>query len=469
MLRQSIVRKFMYLYLIVAVSSLSFMGFYSYFKARNALQSRAIEQLNSVRSIKKAQVENYFRSLKSTGRQADFDTITEILLDTNQTKGLGRSGDIYLVGDDFRIKSRSRFPSYLNEGSQMRTPAILQAFKSGEGHSVNPDYRKILCLSSFDKLNTDDQSYVILAEIDYSEAMAPIKNLRNDLIFISIIILMLIFSIAQVISTDILLPIREMKNAAVRIGKGDFSTRVNLQPQNEFGLLATTFNQMIENIEKNTAELLDERTKRITALFDGQEQERHRISLDLHDGLAQQLVAIRMTLNNMIDRNELNNEAKLSSLRQQLSDAIEELRKISYDLAPSGLMEFSIENALANLANQIRQNSSINIDFSAFGDFSGIDQRTKIYLYRIVQEAIANTIKHAEATQLLIQLTETTTHYVLIIEDNGKGFEFNMNNLGLGKGLFNMHERSILLNGTFDVESIRDKGTTIRVKINKLQ
>jgi len=114
MLRQSIVRKFMYLYLIVAVSSLSFMGFYSYFKARNALQSRAIEQLNSVRSIKKAQVENYFRSLKSTGRQADFDTITEILLDTNQTKGLGRSGDIYLVGDDFRIKSRSRFPSYLN-------------------------------------------------------------------------------------------------------------------------------------------------------------------------------------------------------------------------------------------------------------------------------------------------------------------------------------------------------------------
>lgn len=459
----------MYLYLIVAISSLSFMGFYSYYKARNALLSRAIEQLNSVRSIKKAQVESYFFYLNSNGRQADFDTINEILLDTNQTKGLGRSGDIYIVGDDFRIKSRSRFPGYLKEGRQIRTPGIVQAFESGEGHLIDRDYRNILCLSSFDKLKVDGKDWVIMAEIDYSEAMAPIKNLRNDLIFISIIILLLILSIAQVISTDIISPIREMKNAAIRIGKGDFNTRVNIQSSNEFGLLATAFNQMIENIEKNTAELLDERTRRITALFDGQEQERHRISLDLHDGLAQQLIAIRMTLNNMIDRNELNNETKLSNLKLQITDAIDELRKISCDLAPTGLLEFSIENALANLVNQIRQNSSINIDFSAFGDFSGINQRTKIYLYRIVQEAISNTIKHAEATQLLIQLTETTTHYVLIIEDNGKGFEFNMNDLGLGKGLFNMHERSILLNGTFDVESIRNEGTTIRVKVNKDQ
>jgi signal transduction histidine kinase len=469
MQRKSIARKFMYLYLIVAVSSLSFMGFYSYFKSKNALLSRAIEQLNSVRSIKKAQIENYFNFLKVNKLQPDFDTVSEILLDTNQTKGLGRSGDIYIVNDDFRIISKSRFPGYLREGKQIRTKGIIQAFASGEGHSINPDYRNILCLSSFDKLNIEGHNWVIVAEIDYSEAMSPIKNLRNDLIFISIIILLLILSIAQVITTDILLPIREMKNAAIGIGKGDFSSRVNFQSSNEFGLLATAFNQMIENIERNTAELVDERTKRITALFDGQEQERHRISLDLHDGLAQQLIAIRMTLNNLIDRKELNNEAKLSNLKQQITDAIDELRKISYDLAPAGLLEFSIENALANLVNQISQNSSIEIDFSAFGDFSGINQRTKIYLYRIVQEAIANTIKHAEATQLLIQLTETTTHYVLIIEDNGKGFEFNRNNLGLGKGLFNMQERSILLNGTFDVESIRDEGTTIRVKINKVQ
>jgi len=459
----------MFLYLIVAVSSLSIMGFYAYFKSKNALISRAIEQLNTVKSIKKAQVESYFSYIESKQSQADLKVINEILLDTNQTKGLGKTGEIYIVGDDYQIKSKSRFRNYASGPVKAETRSVKIALKTGEGHAVNPDYRNVLCLSSFDKLNIEGLNWVIVAEIDYAEAMAPIKNLRNDLVFISAIILLLILSIAHVITSDIVVPILKMKNAALKIGKGDFNSRVDIRSENEFGLLASAFNQMIDDLQKNTSDLLDERTKRITALFDGQELERHRISRDLHDGLAQQLVAVKMTLDNMINHHELSNQARLDNLKQQINSAIDELRKISYDLAPAGILEFSIENSIANLVNQIRENSSLHIDFSAFGDFSGLNQRTKIYLYRIVQEAVANTVKHAEADHLDIQLTETGTHFVLIIEDDGKGFEFSMNDPGLGKGLFNMYERSILLNGTFDVESYPGKGTTIRIKINKDQ
>jgi two-component system sensor histidine kinase DegS len=137
-------------------------------------------------------------------------------------------------------------------------------------------------------------------------------------------------------------------------------------------------------------------------------------------------------------------------------------------LAPSGILEFGFEMAIKNLCNQVQKTTGINIDFSWFGNFEHIKQRTKIYLYRIVQEALNNAIKHSEATQIQIQLTETAENLVLIIEDNGKGFNYDTNDLGLGKGLFNMRERSILLDGTFDVETSPEKGTTIRVKVNKV-
>jgi len=469
MFKKSIIKKFMFLYVIVGVSSLSLVGLYSYFKAKQALISRATEQLNSVKSLKKVQIENYLNDCKTKQLEFNYDEINKIMLDTNQTNGLGKSGEIYLVGNDFYLKSKSRFfPNSINS-IKAETQSAKKAFLCGNGNAVFPDYRKILCLSSFDKLNVTGLSWIIIAEIDYNEAMIPITNLRNDLIFVSIIVLMFILSIAQVITSDIVIPILKLKNSAEKIGKGNFDAKVDIKTENEFGVLASSFNQMIDDIQYNTLELLNEKTKRISALYDGQEFERHRISRELHDGLAQQLIAIKMTLENLINRNELLNENKTNELKQQINSSIDELRKISYDLAPAGIMEFSIEIALKNLCNQIQNNTAIQIEFSAFGDFSNLNQRSKIYLYRIVQEALNNTIKHAEATQIQIHLTETNSNMVLMIEDNGKGFNFDNKNLGLGKGLFNMRERSILLNGTFDIETFPNRGTTIRVKVNKLQ
>lgn len=459
----------MYLYIIVAVTSISLIGFYSYYQSRSALMSRAIEQLNTVRSIKKVQIENYFHFNHDTNELRETDFLNSVLLDTAQTKGLGRSGEIYVVDDRFNIRSKSRFNYQNNQNIRVFTTASRTAFSKGEGQLITKDYRGIKCLSSFDRLNIKGRNWIILAEIDFNEAMSPIFNLRNDIILISLIILLLTLSIAQVITTDIIRPVSKMKEAAVRIGSGDYDAKVDIRKKDEFGLLAMAFNQMIDDIKRNTGELLEERTKRITALFDGQETERHRISADLHDGLAQQLIAIRLTLDNIINRNEFEDPAKINDLRSQILTAIDEVRKISYDLAPAGLLEFPLDAALSNLVNQIQSSSTVKIDFSAFGDFLALNQKTKIYLYRIAQEAISNTLKHAEASQIHLQLTETPGHYAMIIEDNGKGFNFDMTKTGQGKGLFNMHERSMLLNGTFDVETSPEKGTTIRVKVNRNQ
>jgi len=465
----------MFLYLFVGVLSLSVTGVYSYYKARKALIMRATEQLSSVRSLKKEQIENYLKNPdisnggdELSSSEINFAEIDRIMLDTNQINGLGKTGEVYLVGSDFTMKSKSRFfPGSVNP-VKVETDAVKSAFKNGYGTTISADYRGVLCLASYGKLSVKGINWVIIAEIDYKEAMIPIKNLRNDLIFLSIIILILILSIAQVITADIIVPVLKFKKAALKIGSGDFDSKVFIKSENEFGVLALTFNQMIDNIQKKTSELIQEKAKRISALYDGQEFERHRISRELHDGLAQELIAIKMALENLISKKEIPYNEKINALKNQINHSIDELKKISADLAPSGILEFGFEIAIKNLCTQVHKSSGIQIDFSWFGRFEHIKQRTKLYLYRIVQEALNNAIKHSEADQILVQLTETAENLVLIIEDNGKGFKYNANDLGLGKGLFNMRERSILLDGTFDVETSPEKGTTIRVKVNKI-
>ena len=466
MFKRSIIKKFMFLYLIVGISSVSAIGFYSYYKAKNALLMRAIEQLNSVKSLKKEQIEIFFSNESKS--IINFDQINRIMLDTNQTNGLGKTGEVYLVDSDFLMRSKSRFYCKSTKPIMVRTDAVKSAFNKGCGNMISTDYRNMLCLSSFDKLSVGGLNWVIVAEIDYNEAMIPIKNLRNDLIFVSVIILILILSIAQVITSDIIIPIVKFKNAALKIGQGDFDAKVDICSDNEFGVLALTFNQMIDNIQKKTSELVEEKANRVSALYDGQELERHRISRELHDGLAQELIAIKMTLENLNSKNEPLVKDKITELIFQVNHSIDELRKISTDLAPSGILEFGFEIAIKNLCNQIHKSSGVQVDFSWFGNFDHIKQRTKIYLYRIVQEALNNAVKHSEADRIQVQLTETTENIVLIIEDNGKGFNYDANDLGLGKGLFNMRERSILLDGTFDVETCLEKGTTIWVKVNKI-
>jgi len=477
-LQKNITRKFMILYFVVGVSSLSLIGFYSYFKARNALVMRATEQLHSVRAFKKAQLEFFLNQISGSDTlkrnhlfesllDSIADEIGKIMLDTIHTNGLGKSGEVYLIDSQLRMRSPSRFQGYEFQGLQVNTPAARAAFVASPGYLTGKDYRGRKCLSSYDLIGAGGLKWAIIAEIDYDEALIPIRILRNDLFFISLIILVLIFSIAQVIHADIVAPILKLKASAIEVSNGLTDTRVDINNENELGLLARTFNQMLDSIKANTLELVAEKARRVSALYDGQEFERHRISRELHDGLAQELIAIKLSLENTLSRKDSISEDGIRRFKEQLGHAIEELRKISLDLAPSGILEFSFEAAVKNLCIQTSMATGLGIEFSWHGDFSQTAQRTKIYLYRIIQEALNNTLKHSGADQVHIQMTETPENIVLIIEDNGKGFTYEPCCLDYGKGLFNMRERCNLLGGSHDVETAPGQGTTIRVKVNK--
>ena len=381
--------------------------------------------------------------------------INNIMLDKSRENGLGASGESYLVGDDYLMRSNSRFIPNSVLKTRVNTLSVKNAFADKTGSAIIDDYRTIPVLSSYSRLDLPGLDWAVVAEIDYDEAMIPINSIRNDLVLIAIVISILIFSIAHLISKSISQPIIKLKNATTRIAKGEFGIRVDSHDHDEIGVLSGAFNEMAIQLET-------ERNSRMTALYDGQEIERQRISRELHDGLGQMLVAMKIKYENSIVPDLTKQTESLPELREDFTRIIEEVRKVSYDLAPAGFTEFGLDKAMKLLCSELSKHGGIDIEYSSFGKFEHVPLKVRNYLFRIAQEGLNNAIKHSGAGKIHVQLTETSGYLILMLEDNGKGFEPGVHS---GNGLYNMKERARLLGGTFGLETAPGKGTTIRVKI----
>jgi len=378
-----------------------------------------------------------------------------IMLQDNNRIGLGHSGEAYLVGSDFLMRSASRFI----QGSLLHIPVksetVIAALQGHTGASVTQDYRGIRVLSAYEPLSMAGLKWVVLAEIDYQEAMIPVSDLRNDILLVSLIISIFILGFAQVITKMVTQPIIRLKNAATMIGEGNFDNKVIIRSKDEIGSLAETFNTMSDQVK-------EERQKRILALFDGQEMERRRISRELHDGLGQKLVGTKLQIENCDEEDPDCLRKTMHEAKSGLHSIVDELRRISNDLMPAALIELGLETALRNLCSDVGRQSGIEVDFDT--NLSTIPEDNKaVYLFRIAQEGIHNIIKHAGADIVSMQLIENREFMIFILEDNGIGFD--PSRAVKGNGLSNMRERAGLLSGTFSVESEPGKGTTIRVKI----
>lgn len=207
-------------------------------------------------------------------------------------------------------------------------------------------------------------------------------------------------------------------------------------------------------------ELQLQRMRQVKSVIDGQEKERQRLSRELHDGLGQNLVAIKLKLESIPHdmAGELNNT--LTQVKQMFNHTIEEVRRISNNLMPAALKEFSLAVVLRNLCNEVENNSGISVGLTVGVLPEPIDQLLKTYVYRIIQEALTNVIKHSGASRANITVYADFSNLHLIIEDNGVGFNTAIPT-DTGNGLYNMKERAILLNGSINIISSEGKGTKI--------
>lgn len=392
------------------------------------------------------------------------ETINSIMLEENPMYGLGNTGEIYLVGSDFNMRSQSRFIKNSINNIKVNTEAVINAFSKQPETNIINDYRNIKVISTFNHLNIKDLDWIIIAEIDYDEAMKPVYKIFNKTIFLSIIIFILILFIAYYLSKRITQPIINLTKAIDKVGDGDFNLELKIKSNDEIGVLTESFNNMSIRLKQKTEELEKEKLMRLRAIIDGQELERQRLSRELHDGLGQSLIAIKLQLENIKLCDELNNQNKIDKINDLVNSTIDDVKSMSDNLMPAVLKNFGVIKAIRNICNEYSDNSGINIQFN-FNTIPQLPDLIQNYLFRIVQECINNVIKHSSASELNVDLKYEYDILILTIIDNGNGFELDSIPENSGSGLPNIKERTILMNGTFNLFSDKNSGTKIIISI----
>lgn len=201
-----------------------------------------------------------------------------------------------------------------------------------------------------------------------------------------------------------------------------------------------------------------------------QETERKRIAADLHDGIGQSLSVIKLSIEqaayNLSHGNSREALDALQQLAPRVKDAIVEIRRISMDLRPSTLDDLGILPTLSWFFREFEAACrTIKVDRNITAVESDIPASLKVVIFRILQEAMSNIVKHSEATEVHFSLEKDGQMLIFRVEDNGKGFDTQAfhETPSEGLGLRGMQERARLSGGGYQMKSIRNKGTTIRI------
>jgi two-component system NarL family sensor kinase len=422
--------------------------------------------------------------------EENFQRIQNIL---NETTGMGTTGESYVVGTDTKLRSTSRFfvgkrPVEISVNASSLTDSL---------HIIN-DYRDIEVVSVRRPLGSDSPPWFIYTEFDLKEAMRPVNTLRNYLIIIAILLLIVTAAVTAFVSNAISKPILYLREIIIKLSKGVIpGQKALVSNRDEVGQIADAINDLIGGLQRTTKFAyaigegrFDERFERLSdndtlgnalihmrdqikdlnekevklvrekaaALLEGQENERRRITRELHDGVGQLLTVIRFRTDGIKGQ-----DALVGEIKALLNETSEEVKRISFNVMPSSLVDFGLKAALDGLCNQVKKLGHLEINFEYIKESDqSFAFEIVVAAYRIAQEALNNILKHAGATHVNLHVIEKENELYMLVEDDGKGFE---RQAGRGYGLRSMEERAKLLGGNVEVHTGAGKGTAIEVHI----
>lgn len=260
-------------------------------------------------------------------------------------------------------------------------------------------------------------------------------------------------------------PLMNLGKVMNRVQAGERSLRA---PQTgtdpEADQLACTLNMMLEAIDEANR-------LRATQIIAAQEAERKRIARELHDETSQVLTSLLISLA-VVEESITSKEARdrIAETRVLAHQTLRAVRNLSIDLRPSALDDLGLLPALRWYVKEYQQKTSTEIDFKASGIKERLSDEIETVLYRIVQEALTNVAKHAQAHKVNVTLEGDAEGITATITDNGRGFDIEKLQKAPGQerggwGLVGMYERAQLLEGTLDIESKVGHGTTIQAYI----
>ncbi|HRP33950.1 MAG TPA: sensor histidine kinase [Agriterribacter sp.] len=206
------------------------------------------------------------------------------------------------------------------------------------------------------------------------------------------------------------------------------------------------------------------------AVLKGEEQERTRLAKDLHDGLGGMLSGIKYSLSNMKGNLIMTPENAQAFERSMdmLDSSIKEMRRVAHNMMPEILVKYGLDAGLKEFCNDIERSGVLQINYQSIGmEQASIEQTTAVTIYRIVQELVNNSIKHAAAKNVLVQLhfSPSEKQLAITVEDDGKGFDTAMLKQSTGMGWNSIQNRVEFLKGKLDVNSALGNGTSVMIEI----
>ncbi len=207
----------------------------------------------------------------------------------------------------------------------------------------------------------------------------------------------------------------------------------------------------------------------VQSFIDGEEKERMRIAKDLHDGLNGLLAGTKLQFASLSDDIAEKHKEKYLLAIKSLDNASGEVRRISHNMMPQELLRFGLIEALQSYFNSINTSGRLQIEFQHYGMEERIVQSIELVIYRIILELINNIIKHANASEALVQLNRNEEVLSITVEDDGIGFDTSTSGFKSGIGMQNLKSRVDFLDGELNIQSSQERGTFvyIEVQLNK--
>ncbi len=246
---------------------------------------------------------------------------------------------------------------------------------------------------------------------------------------------------------------------------------LSIQELHLLGSLGNLLGNAIENskLMETVGQHRHELRRLTEKLFQSQEEERRRIARELHDETGQSLAAVKLGLDRLeqkVPAEKLALQNDLKDIRKMLMRTSSEIRRLSYKLHPTLLVDLGLEPALNLYFKEIQDHSNLNINFNMIGFEKRMDMDLETALYRFSQEALTNTLKHSGAETFNCKIIKSYPNIIFTAEDDGIGFNGKMENQDKRSlGLIGMRERTLLLGGTFQLKGRPGEGVRIRIEI----
>jgi signal transduction histidine kinase len=308
---------------------------------------------------------------------------------------------------------------------------------------------------------------------------SSIKQHIRDVLFTVLVVCVLAAFLSSRISALITKPIRNLAKVAESIKQGNLEIRADIRDTGEAGKLAVAFNEMAASLIQASADkevLLGElrakeqmRDTLISKLMTAQEDERKRISRELHDETSQALTSLMLTMR-VLAEDAPNQEQKDALLmgRDVAANILREVRDLAVELRPPALDDLGLVAAIERYSEKFAARHGLDIDLTTSGRQTSVDGQIAVALYRIIQESLNNVIQHSGATTVLIDITFQFEQIVVTIADNGRGIS-DADLIRAQKehrlGLYGMRERVELLQGRLDIRQSPSGGTELLIAI----